>query len=157
MPRTYRGPRLYFKRLKNRAPMWVIRDGYVETSTGTSDQAEAEKLYRKYCDAYGTGPRPTPLIVNEAVHIYFISTSEVPDYPIKIGKTQNLEYRLAALQSACPYRLEIINSYHGCAAGEKILHIDYHKDRLNGEWFRRTPELMAEIERLCSRTFEDAA
>jgi hypothetical protein len=81
--------------------------------------------------------------------IYFISSDDLPDYPIKIGQTDGgIGERLATLQCGNPHRLRVLATDVGSNDTERWLHRDHHPARLNGEWFRRTPELMAEIKRL---------
>jgi hypothetical protein len=81
--------------------------------------------------------------------IYFISTNDVPDYPIKIGVTGvNFRKRFQTFQTTCPYRLEPIAIVEGDPAIEGVLHDEFAADRLMGEWYRRTDRLMGTIDLL---------
>lgn len=78
--------------------------------------------------------------------IYFISTDEVPAYPIKIGLSfTGVEKRLRELQTGCPYPLTVLATVEGTPSYEWILHRELHPHRLNGEWFKRCPEVLAEV------------
>jgi hypothetical protein len=76
--------------------------------------------------------------------IYFISTNDVAEYPIKIGVT-GVDFRT---QIASPYRLVPIAIVEGDASIEKVLHVEFASDRLMGEWFKRSPRLMGAIDLL---------
>lgn len=80
---------------------------------------------------------------------YFISDPEAG--VVKIGKSYNPERRLRQLQTGCarplclamllPIGLERLGK---CAPGgwnEKTLHVRFQKDRLEGEWFRLSPDI----------------
>lgn len=68
--------------------------------------------------------------------------------PIKIGYTIDLAQRLKSLQTGYPDRLELLFAFPGNPEDEKKMH-DYFKDfRLQGEWFRSTPEVLDKIQRL---------
>jgi hypothetical protein len=48
--------------------------------------------------------------------IYFISTNDVADYPVKIGVTgDDFRKRFRLFQTACPYRLEPIATLAGAS------------------------------------------
>jgi hypothetical protein len=82
------------------------------------------------------------------LYIYFISSDDVPDYPIKIGYARDPEMRLLELQVGNPYTLKILGHIEGTCRHEYWLHHEFAKSRLQGEWFSRTPELMKRIEEL---------
>ena len=76
-------------------------------------------------------------------HVYFIRAEH--GGPVKIGISNKIAYRLAALQTANPYRLRVIGVIpHGGEACERLLHRDFAQCRLHGEWF----EWNSEFERL---------
>jgi hypothetical protein len=76
--------------------------------------------------------------------VYFIGAGEF----VKIGFTASLTVRVCDLQVANPHPLRIL----ACIRGDRDLEYDYHQRfadcRHFGEWFRLTPELQAEIDRL---------
>ena len=81
--------------------------------------------------------------------IYFISTNDVADYPIKIGVTGvDFRTRFQTFQTVCPYRLKPIAIIEGDPAIERVLHDEFAADRLMGEWYRRTDRLMGAIDLL---------
>jgi hypothetical protein len=70
--------------------------------------------------------------------IYFIGSARGP---VKIGKTTSLSERMKKLQTGYHERLELLAVMPGGAQLEAELHARFAKDRLTGEWFRRTIEL----------------
>ncbi len=86
-------------------------------------------------DLIGAQPARTPDT------LYFIET-ECVERHIKIGVAWNVAGRLSALQGACPYRLRLLKRVPGAADQERILHKRFAKDRLTGEWFKRSTELL---------------
>lgn len=77
--------------------------------------------------------------------IYFIGGNVGP---IKIGFTTNIETRLRRLQMNSPRRLRVLAARNGSRRDELELHRRYGEQRLHGEWFKRSPELVAVIESL---------
>ncbi len=73
--------------------------------------------------------------------VYFIAASEISDGPIKIGSSRKPDARLAALQSGCPVRLEILALCQGGFERERGYHLRFAADRLHGEWFARNDKL----------------
>ena len=78
-------------------------------------------------------------------YVYFIGTEHGP---IKIGWSANPRSRLAALQIHQAEPLILFCATPGSLQEEACLHELFKADRMMGEWFRRSPELEAEIERL---------
>lgn len=76
--------------------------------------------------------------------VYFIQAGN--DGPIKIGKAKDLKRRLQAIQTDCPYPIQILaidSTNH-----EKEWHIKYKKYCLHGEWFSPHSALLKEIEKI---------
>lgn len=69
--------------------------------------------------------------------------------PVKIGFSVDVASRLRAIQTHSPIPLSILATRAGGAAREGAYHRQFAEHRLHGEWFERTPELLAEIARLC--------
>lgn len=67
---------------------------------------------------------------------------------IKIGLTTDLPARLKVLQNSSPIALRVLARRAGNLTLERDYHLLFAASRLHGEWFERTPELLAEIERL---------
>lgn len=72
---------------------------------------------------------------------YFIQAGA--DGPIKIGKADNPEKRVAELQTGSPDVLRLIGKLKGDC--EKDLHARFHKLHLRGEWFSPDVRLLAFI------------
>lgn len=81
----------------------------------------------------------------ERQQVYFIGGDVGP---VKIGKAMRPEGRLRDLQCGYPYELKVLALVEGGAGVEEGYHRQFAHCRLNGEWFERTPEILAEIDRL---------
>jgi len=80
-------------------------------------------------------------------HIYFIGGE---DGPIKIGIAVNPSARLKELQTGHPARLSVLATVLGPDSLEGDYHVRFAEHRLEGEWFARHPDILAEIERLAA-------
>lgn len=84
--------------------------------------------------------------------IYFIQCGD--DGPIKIGIAEDVEHRMMALQTGCPYELHLLETYcpyEGFDARlfEAQLHALFAQHRIVGEWFRPVDEIMDFIDNVC--------
>jgi hypothetical protein len=70
--------------------------------------------------------------------------------PIKIGESVDPVKRLETFQTAHPYPLKLLATVRGGRAKEREYHQRFADHRLNGEWFERHSDVLAEIERLKS-------
>ena len=66
-------------------------------------------------------------------HVYFIQSHQ--GGPIKIGLARDVRLRLAALQTAHPYRLRVIGTIRGGRNVERRVHDSLSQRRMSGEWF----------------------
>ena len=87
------------------------------------------------------------------VYVYFLGCVDIVTKTltaIKIGKSENPNIRLTQLQSGNPGDLVILKMIP-CETNEEALklenffHNTYKTDRLNGEWFSITAELLTDI------------
>lgn len=79
--------------------------------------------------------------------VYFIRSGDRFG-PVKIGITRNPARRLAALQTANSEELQLLAvcpNWDGCF--EQSLHETLSASRLQGEWFRRSADLVQAIEK----------
>lgn len=79
------------------------------------------------------------------MYVYFIETATKPKL-IKIGKSNDVDARLAQLQTACPVPLSVrhvitCDSETNAFEVEKLLHSVFSSLRTNGEWFKSTGAL----------------
>jgi len=81
--------------------------------------------------------------------VYFIGGDAGP---VKIGFAENAERRLIGLQTGNPAKLGILATTAGSEATEREYHARFAAHRLNGEWFDRHPDILAEIERLSAHS-----
>ncbi|MHB1015505.1 MAG: YozE family protein [Desulfurivibrionaceae bacterium] len=82
--------------------------------------------------------------------VYFIRSEKT--HAIKIGFTAGqVEKRLSSLQTAHPYKLQLLATIPGKLEYEKSLHAQFASHRLEGEWFEPHPDLLAFISLLPAR------
>jgi hypothetical protein len=74
--------------------------------------------------------------------VYFVASGEF----IKIGFSKSLKARFHKLKTDVPVELELLHIEPGTPKQEKLFHRQFAAIRSHGEWFRRTPELIAFIE-----------
>lgn len=77
--------------------------------------------------------------------------------PVKIGISGSAEIRLAALQVGSPYELFVLTKFPGGLAEEEKLHKFFDKERIRGEWFKRSMRIKTFIDMMnCSVGFTTA-
>lgn len=84
---------------------------------------------------------------------------------IKIGTTTNIAKRLAGLSRGGDLRpdgatigpVTLLVTHGGGRVAEQIQHQRFQADRIAGEWFRKSPELLAHIELINTRRGQSAA
>ncbi len=139
MPRASLGPRLWFDSSRE---SWVIRDGgkFIRTGAGGWKAAQGH-----LCEYLKTRPGAKP--AKPIVGLVYFLTAEAPGFPIKIGFTSKPgQMRSKAVQTGCPYRLIILGTFAGGYRDENKLHRRFASQRLEGEWFARSDELVALID-----------
>jgi len=82
------------------------------------------------------------------VTVYFISRKDSKESPVKIGVTADLGARLSGLQTSHHEELEIVAEVEGGPETEAYFHEILSAHRIRGEWFRRTHEVDAVIDRV---------
>lgn len=89
-------------------------------------------------------------IVSDEGCVYFVRSEKT--HAIKIGFTAGqVEDRLRALQTAHPYKLQVLATFCGSREYEKALHAQFANHRLEGEWFKPHPDLLTFISVLPAR------
>lgn len=78
--------------------------------------------------------------------VYFIGAGKAG--PVKIGIAADPRARIASLQTGHYEPLTLLAVTAGGREAEVAYHARFASARLHGEWFARTPEIEAEIERL---------
>ncbi len=78
--------------------------------------------------------------------IYFIADGSLESINtgIKIGKTTDVDKRIALLQTGNKAKLHVLALLPQCSdyeIGERYLHRVFKRDRIRGEWFRNSPSL----------------
>lgn len=85
--------------------------------------------------------------IKESVsYVYFIQCGD--NGPIKIGHTKDIDRRLSILQGANPQRLNLLGCFLGDSIQESELHKQFKGDRISGEWFNSSNELLNIIQGL---------
>lgn len=139
MPRASLGPRLWFDPSREN---WVIRDGRKFVRTGTTGWKAAQTRFDEYLK---TRPGANPVVKPIVGFVYFL-TAAAPGFPIKIGFTSKPgQMRSKGIQTGCPYRIVVLGMFAGGYSDENKLHRRFAAQRLEGEWFARSDELMALI------------
>jgi hypothetical protein len=80
--------------------------------------------------------------------VYFIGEHLKRGAFVKIGTSINVDKRLKQLQAYSPVRLQVLGKVAGGSELEGVYHLRWQRFRAHGEWFRLTPRMIAEIERL---------
>lgn len=78
--------------------------------------------------------------------VYFIGSRR--GELVKIGFAADLTSRLRHLQTGSPVKLEVLAAIAGGVSLERDYHRQFGDQRERGEWFRRSPEIRAEMSRL---------
>lgn len=71
--------------------------------------------------------------------VYFIASGKDT---IKIGVAQNVEARVAALQTGNAKKLRLLGSILGGEFVEKMIQARFVEDHIRGEWFKASPPLL---------------
>lgn len=86
--------------------------------------------------------------------IYFIEC----DGYVKIGYTTQLNRRVKSFATSNPHPVKLLASAPGNVEDEQELHKRFRELHHRGEWFRKTPELLAGIKAACGQLVDkDAA
>jgi hypothetical protein len=77
--------------------------------------------------------------------VYFVQSADGVG-PIKIGFAQDVDRRLAAIQTGSPVPLRVIAFFAARRTDGTALHQMFREHRLHGEWFIPVPELVAIVD-----------
>ncbi len=117
-------------------------------SLRTTDYEEAQRRLRKFFkDVKGyhrIRERRRPISGLPRL-VYFIGGDTGP---VKIGVAHDVQRRLSEIRAACPVPMFLLATAPGGFKQEKTYHRAYASQRMHCEWFERTPEMQAEIDRL---------
>lgn len=78
--------------------------------------------------------------------IYFVQLEKIG--PIKIGTASNLHKRLYYLQTANPYKINVLYCYEGAKEDEASWHKYFIHYNIKGEWFHPDKSIFDEIENM---------
>lgn len=82
-------------------------------------------------------------------YVYFLRR---PDGAIKIGRTRNLQLRMAILTAQSGHPLVLMGTVKGGSQEERKLHIEFASSRQHGEWFSSSEALLSRIKQLSTNT-----
>jgi hypothetical protein len=106
-----------------------------------AEQERYMQLTIERAEAAAAAAALAPPIVDGAL-VYFIGAG---DGPIKIGMSDDPRKRLRTLQTSHHQPLAILAVCEGGRVREGEYHRTFARHRLNGEWFARHPDILAEI------------
>lgn len=83
--------------------------------------------------------------------IYLIKQEGLNNF--KVGITSNLRQRITTLQTGCPYKLEVLNTFESSYARniESFLHKNWKDKNTSGEWFCLTEKDQTDFVILCKK------
>lgn len=91
--------------------------------------------------------------------LYFVQEEQDASSPIKIGYTCDLYKRLANLQSGNWRKIKCLGTVRRprleCQSLEEETHAKFKKDRISGEWYKATPELLEFIRKILEENKEE--
>lgn len=67
--------------------------------------------------------------------VYFLEAPTLSPIVVKIGKAQELRFRVQTVQYGCPVPLRLIAAFSAPAGTEKVIHAKFKHLRNFGEWF----------------------
>lgn len=62
---------------------------------------------------------------------------------VKIGFSSDPERRVKSMRTQCPFPIEVLACVEGDRVREKLFHRKFRHLRTSGEWFKKTPEVVA--------------
>ncbi len=144
---------LYSRLWKNGVTMWYVRCRVGGKYTrfgpfGSKDTAKDIYIRMKTLNSLGAPlPSDKPQLILQSAPpveygdcLYFIQSGT--GGPIKIGYTKQLATRLKAIHMMNAGSVRFLGALSGNRTDEKRLHQKYASDRLHGEWFRLSPDLL---------------
>lgn len=81
--------------------------------------------------------------------LYVVLRPDTREY--KIGISRSPLYRLSQLQWANAVTLELVLTFDASYAHEAVMHKQFARYRMRGEWFRESSEILEWIERVRCR------
>jgi len=145
--RPIKGPRIY---RRDGRPLWYayLRRDRQHISLKTADESVARQRLlelveneREHPSDYARpGDRPSYRKLAAKPVVYFIQDGI--GGPIKIGRTDCLRTRLNTLQSAHARKLIVLGLLEDWRGLEEQMHALFTKERMGGEWFRPSLELL---------------
>lgn len=118
-----------------------VSDTNIRTPTEAKALTPSEALARLW-----TLPETTKLPPSRE-WIYFLQTQTDPKL-IKIGKSQELRWRVITIQHMCPIALKLVGAVSAPAGTEQVLHAKFRDLRYFGEWFFASAQLLEFIKSL---------
>jgi hypothetical protein len=143
MPQKTLPPRLYLREREGRKSVWVIRDKGFEVITGAKEhQTEiAERHLAAYTARKKHYRRTRRGCTGEGAEavgfIYFVEIA-AEDRPVKVGFATDVKVRLNNINVNSPFKISVVAKDRAHHNIEAALHDILSRDRIKGEWFRRS-------------------
>lgn len=100
-----------------------------------------------FCENWKAAEASAALERNNSLgDLYFIRAGDA----VKIGRSVNLTTRMKKMQVDNPEKLDCVLVLKGCGPEEGKWHKTFAADHIRGEWFRFSPSIQNEVERLSS-------
>lgn len=144
---------LYSRVWSNGVTMWYVRcmvDGQYRRFGPFGSKELATEIYTKMKTLNSLGmpvPNEKPRLIFQTMPpiefgecLYFIQSGT--GGPVKIGYTKQLATRLKAIHKMNGGSVRFLGALAGTLEDEKRFHEKYASDRLHGEWFRLSPEIL---------------
>lgn len=143
----------YFVAVAERRPRRQVRlfeemEQFLTRVRAIEERKREEREYqRSVAEAADRFVFQTGIGPQQKERVYFIASESGP---IKIGMALDPQKRLKGLQTGHHEKLSILATCSGGQPQERAYHVQFAAHRLNGEWFERCPDILAEIERLAA-------
>lgn len=144
---------LYSRAWSNGVTMWYVRcmvGGKYRRFGPLGSKELATEIYTKMKTLNSLGmpvPSEKPKLIFQTMPpiefgecLYFIQSGT--GGPVKIGYTKQLATRLKAIHKLNGGSVRFLGALVGTREDEKRFHEKYAGDRLHGEWFRLSPEIL---------------
>lgn len=127
---------------------------------GPVTDLEARKRYGEITNRLPTIHTPDPLRDRSNDRrvglVYVLRAGKAGAFKIGFTASEfNLPVRVAALQTGCPERIEVIGFRPGAGSDEYAAHCALERWRTWGEWFSPAPEVLRFVQTLVGRALQD--
>ena len=94
-------------------------------------------MWLRWCTCRFAGPHELKRAEMERVYI----VGDLDEGYVKVGFSRGVEWRVAGIQTGCPFKLKVLGVIRAPQQFERALHRYLRPWRSQGEWFHATPEV----------------